>query len=129
MTHPDRKLAKRFDIPGRSAAFTDLVYGGTEGSWDKIREDQKRRMPEKPQYSVYFGELHGHTNLSDGGPSIDDYFTGLRDRAGLDFAALSDHDHGGVSKPELWDAGKWELTKQKVKEYYQPGKVYHHPGI
>ena len=122
MTHPDRKLAKRFDIPGRSAAFTDLVYGGTEGSWDKIREDQKSRMPEKPQYSVYFGELHGHTNLSDGGPSIDDYFTGLRDRAGLDFAALSDHDHGSVGKPELWDAGKWELTKQKVKEYYQPGK-------
>lgn len=122
MTHPERKQAKRFDMPGRSAAFTDIVYSGTDGSWDKIRGDQSVRLPEPPQYQVYFGELHGHTNLSDGGPSIDDYFTGLRDKAELDFGALSDHDHGGVGKPELWDAGKWELTKQKVREYYEPGK-------
>ncbi len=121
MKHPDRKLAKRFDMPGRAAAFTDIVYSGTEGSWEQIREDQKNRMPETPVYQVFFGELHGHSNLSDGGPSIDEYFTGLRDRAGLDFGALSDHDHGGVGKPELWDAGKWELTRQKVREYYNPG--------
>ena len=122
MTHPDRKKAKHFDMPGRSAAFTDIVYSGEDGSWEKIREDQQARLPEKPQYRAFVGELHGHTNLSDGGPSIDDYFTGLRDRAKLDFGAVSDHDHGGVGKPEMWKAGKWELTCQKVREYYEPGK-------
>ena len=122
MTHPERKAAKRFDMPGRSAAFTDIVYSGTAGSWEKIRRDQADRLPDPPAYRLYFGELHGHTNLSDGGVPIDDYFVRLRDLAGMDFCALSDHDHGGIGSPELWDAGKWELTKQKVREYYEPGK-------
>ena len=122
MKHPERKLAKNFDMPGRAAAFTDIVYSGADGSWEKIREDQKNRLPEAPQYRAYIGELHGHSNLSDGGPSIDEYFTGLRDTAKMDFCALSDHDHGGVGKPELWNAGKWDLTRQKVREYYEPGK-------
>ena len=122
MNHPDRKLAKRFDMPGRASAFTDLVYSGEKGSWDDIRADQASRLPEPPAYNVYFGELHGHSNLSDGQPSIDDYFIGLRDRAGLDFGALSDHDHGGVGKPELWNAGKWDLIREKVRQYYEPGK-------
>lgn len=122
MIHPERKSAKRFDMPGRSAAFTDIVYSGTAGSWEKIRRDQQSRLPEPPGYRVYFGELHGHTNLSDGSSTIDEYFIGLRDRAGLDFGALSDHDHGGVGKPEFWNAGQWELTKEKVREYYEPGK-------
>ena len=122
MKHPERKLAKRFDMPGRAAAFTDLVYAGARGSWEDIRADQASRLPGKPEYNVYFGELHGHSNLSDGGPTIDDYFVRLRDMAGLDFGALSDHDHGGVGKPELWNDGKWELIQAKVREYYEPGK-------
>ena len=121
MKHPERKLAKRFDMPGRAAAFTDLVYSGERGSWNEIRADQASRLPGKPEYNVYFGELHGHSNLSDGGPNIDDYFIRLRNLAGLDFGALSDHDHGGVGKPELWNDGKWELIQEKVRAYYAPG--------
>ena len=101
MTHPDRKLAKNFDMPGRAAYFTDQVYAGADGSWDNIKADQKKRLPEPPKYNAYFGELHGHSNLSDGKPDIDSYFKNLRDNAKLDFGALSDHDHGGVGKPEL----------------------------
>ena len=122
MNHPDRKLAKCYDMPGRSAAFTDIVYSGEDGSWNKIAADQKSRLPAAPEYNVYFGDLHGHSNLSDGGPDIDTYYKNLRDLAKLDFGALSDHDHGGVGKPELWKAGKWELIQSKVREYYEPGK-------
>ena len=122
MTHPDRKTAKRFDIPGRSADFTDIVYSGTEGSGEKLQAVQKSFLPDKPKYRLFHGELHGHTDLSDGGVSIDTYFTKLRDEAKVDFCAVTDHDHGGVGKPELWDAGKWDLTRQKIKEYYVPGR-------
>jgi hypothetical protein len=43
----------------------------------------------------------------------------------MDFAALTDHDHGGVGRPTLWEGGdssKWEQIRRKVKEYYEPGK-------
>ena len=121
MTHPDRKLAKNFDMPGRAAYFTAQVYAGADGSWDNFKADQKKRLPEPPKYNAYFGELHGHANLADGRPDIDTYFKKLRDNAKLDVGALADHEHGGVGKPELWNAGKWELIKSKVKEYYAPG--------
>lgn len=121
MKHPERKLAKRFDYPGRRRGFTDVVYGGEQSTWNQLREWEKQQLPAAPEYKVFFGDLHGHTRLSDGGPTVDEYYTRLRDEAKLDFAALSDHDHGGVGKPELFGE-KWELTKAKAKEYNDPGK-------
>lgn len=125
MIHPDKKLAKRFDLPSRSRAYNELVYSGDSGTREeiieKLLEDQRKRMPGAPEYNVYFGDIHGHSNLSDGQPSVDEYFINLRDKAKLDFGALSDHDHGGIASKELWD-GKWEVIKEKVKEYNEPGK-------
>ena len=36
---------------------------------------------------------------------------------------LTDHDHGGVGKPELWvgSPSKWDLIRQKTMEYRVPG--------
>ena len=56
---------------------------------------------------VLFGDLHGHSALSDGTGTPEDYYAYARDVAGLDFAALTDHDHWGMrfvdESPELWD--------------------------
>lgn len=127
MTHPDRKQAKSIDMPGRCRTFTDIVYSG-EGEPSKLYAalDKAQHMfdPPAPEYKNFIGEMHGHTNLSDGNPSIDEYFINLRDNVKVDFAAVSDHDHGGVGKPELWvgSPSKWDIIKSKVKQYYQPGK-------
>ncbi len=129
MTHPDKKLAKSIDMPGRCVQFTDAVYSG-EGDpkalWKHMQQGERRFDPPKPEYNCYIGEMHGHTNLSDGGPDMDSYFINLRDNAKVDFAAVSDHDHGGVGRPELWvkkdGKSKWDLTREKVKQYYEPGK-------
>jgi len=44
-------------------------------------------------YSVYWGDLHGHTELSyDGNGQVDEWFMLGRERVGLDFLALTDHD-------------------------------------
>jgi len=45
---------------------------------------------------VRFGDLHGHSNLSDGTGTPEDYYAYARDLAALDFAALTDHDHWGI---------------------------------
>ena len=45
---------------------------------------------------IRFGDLHGHSNFSDGTGTPEDYFRYARDVAALDFAALTDHDHWGI---------------------------------
>lgn len=125
MIHPERKLAKRFDTPNRSSTFTKGVYSGACSDAAKMHkevfESEKNFYPEESEYNIYFGEMHGHTNLSDGFPNIDEYFENIINNTNLDFAAVTDHDHGGVGKAELWD-GKWDIIKQAVKKYYVPGK-------
>ena len=128
MNHPDKKKAKRFDMAGRCAASTDIVYreeAEPEAPLQRaIRVAQRSFDPPAPTLHPFVGEMHGHTNLSDGDPDIDTYFRNIRDIARLDFAALSDHDHGGVGHPTLWagSPSKWDLIREKVKEYCEPGK-------
>lgn len=128
MKHPDRYIAKRYDTPNRSKAFTDTVYSGESGEystlWGQMNAAQRSLDPPPPDLIPLVGEMHGHTNLSDGRPDIDTYFTNIRDLAKLDFAVLTDHDHGGVAKPELWvgSPSKWDLIKQKANEYCEEGK-------
>ncbi len=56
---------------------------------------------------VLWADLHGHSQLSDGTGTPEDYFRYARDVAGLDVVALTDHDHWGFKKldqhPEVWD--------------------------
>jgi hypothetical protein len=70
---------------------------------------------------VLWGDLHGHSNLSDGTGLPEDYFRYARDVAALDVAALTDHDHWGIrfldQHPELWD----EIRRQ-VRLYHDPGR-------
>lgn len=126
MKNRERKEARRFDMPGRCRKFTDLVYSGInpdrEGLIRKVFSVEREFDPPKPAYNLYFGEMHGHTNVSDGHISPDDYFTVIRDQAKLDFAAVTDHDHGGVGNSELWEPEKWNLIQEKVRAYNQPGK-------
>ena len=129
MNHPDKYKTRRYDTADRCREFTDSVYYGRGESkselWEKIKGIRRSFDPPAPEYRAFVGEMHGHTDLSDGKVDIDTYFKNIRDNARLDFAALCDHDHGGVSTPTLWEGGensKWELIKQKVKEYREDGK-------
>lgn len=125
MIHKEKKLARRYDTPSRCHGFTERVYGGPAESkqilWEEAHSYETAFLPKKGKYNIYFGELHGHSRLSDGRPTPDEYFQNIRDNAKLDFAALTDHDHGGVAKSELFGE-KWEIIKSKVKEYNDPGK-------
>ena len=125
MLSEESKIARKHDPTDALRELNEVVYGGQSDNGAemhaKIREVCQKYYPAPSEYQIFYGELHGHTNLSDGKPNIDDYFTSIRDRANLDFAALADHDHGGVANSELWGE-KWELIKQTVKKYYEPHK-------
>ena len=76
-------------------------------------------LPQTPR--ILWADLHGHSNLSDGTGTAEDYFRYARDVAGLDVAVLTDHDHVGRrpldATPEFWA----EIRKQ-VAAFNDPGR-------
>jgi hypothetical protein len=70
---------------------------------------------------VLWGDLHGHSNFSDGTGVPEDYFAYARDVSALDVVALTDHDHWGmlplVDHPELWSE-----IREQTRRFYEPGR-------
>jgi len=70
---------------------------------------------------VIWGDLHGHSNFSDGTGLPQDYFRYARDVAALDVAALTDHDHWGMQfidkHPKLW-----EEIRTQTRLFHEPGR-------
>ncbi|RKY19387.1 MAG: hypothetical protein DRQ55_10750 [Planctomycetota bacterium] len=71
--------------------------------------------------AVLWGDLHGHSLLSDGSGTPEDWYRYARDVAALDFAALTDHDHWGFrfldQSPELW-----QQIAEQVEAFHEPGR-------
>lgn len=73
---------------------------------------------ERPR--VRWADLHGHSGLSDGTGTPDDWYRYAREVAGLDIAALTDHDHFGVrflDEPN----GLWEELVATAARHHEPG--------
>ena len=125
---PERKQARRFDTPYRSRLLTDQVYTEDDlpneekgPAYGRFFDTLRRFYPEPSRYNTYFGELHGHSCLSDGRPDPDDYYRHLRDTAKLDFGALTDHNHGGIGSPTLYGA-KGERLRETAIRWNEPGR-------
>jgi hypothetical protein len=73
------------------------------------------------QFHIYWGDVHGHTRLSDGKGSLDDYFTCARDVARLDFVIVTDHDFGNAP-PWRLPTNQWTLTQEKADQYTVQGR-------
>ncbi len=70
--------------------------------------------------NLLWADLHGHSHVSDGTGTPDDYFRYARDVAGLDAAALTDHDHWGM--PFLDESEEiWAGIQQSVQRFHEPG--------
>ncbi len=71
--------------------------------------------------SLLWGDLHGHSNYSDGTGLPEDYFRYARDVARLDVVSLTDHDHWGIpfldERPE-----RWAEIQRQVERFHEPGR-------
>lgn len=74
----------------------------------------------RPPLRLYWGDIHGHSNLSDGLRSPDDYYGYARDVVRLDFAVLTDHEPGWGARAD--DRQQWDTARRKAVEYYEPGR-------
>lgn len=72
-------------------------------------------------YNLYFGEIHSHTELSDGVGTPEDALRWARDVEGLDFAATTDHYEDGQSFNYTID-DKWRITKEAAARFNEPGR-------
>jgi hypothetical protein len=74
------------------------------------RSNPARSFDELPALKLYWGDIHGHTGVSDGlGKDAHEFFSFGRDVAALDVIALTDHGH-----PD------WEANIKAVQEFYAP---------
>jgi hypothetical protein len=74
---------------------------------------------------LYWGSIHGHTIMSDGEHTMDDYYTYGRDYGLLDFCALSDHDWEIVEhyrNKQHREHGLISGIAKMAEKYYRPGK-------
>ena len=72
-----------------------------------------------PDWNVYFGQLHAHTNLSDGTGSVEEAFDYASKVENLDFFAVTDHsdsfdnaDAGEIAKNGAGISTGWAAGKQ-----------------
>jgi hypothetical protein len=72
---------------------------------------------------IYWGDLHGHSDVSGGRRPPHEYFTYARRQAKLDFCALTDHvDHAPQSRNAKMSPDDWDHVKQATRAANHPGE-------
>lgn len=114
---------RTIDVPVSTAGLFRVraAAGSNEGARGLEAESNPMLVDERAPATLLWGDLQGHTQLSDGSATPQEYFEYGRDAAGLDFLAITDHDHWGLraldGSPELWDR-----TVRDVRSFHEPGR-------
>ncbi len=80
----------------------------------------------KQEKNLYFGQLHSHTNISDGTGSIDEAYQYASNISGVDFLAVTDHSNwfDNDTKANISDGSastKWKTGKEAADKYNKNG--------
>jgi hypothetical protein len=122
---PSDPLRIRFSAPSHDATIRLAISG--RGPLEGFRSTSNPIIVRHSARRLVWGDLHGHSRLSDGTGTPDDYFSYARDIARLDVIALTDHDHWGArpldENPEIA-----ELILQTALKFHEPGKFVTIPG-
>jgi hypothetical protein len=117
---PDAGGALRVPIRVKMAGVYRILATASIGDVE-IAGQSNPLLVEKNLARIRWGDLHGHSNLSDGTGTPDDFLNYARNIAGLDIVSLTDHDHWGMQfldeHPELW-----EEIKATTLRHNEPGK-------
>jgi hypothetical protein len=135
-TAPSAKVALH-SIPAglRFPARVDLEKGSTHfevvaaeaGVYRIVAAAGRLRATSNPlvvrtgETPIFWGDLHGHSAVSDGTGSPEAYFRYARDTAGLDIVALTDHDHLGPLRLDE-SPERWEWIRRATQSFHQPGR-------
>ena len=98
--------------------LADLAGNELVKEWSFKVSDVERQL--------FFGQLHSHTNLSDGAGTIDDAYTHAREVAGVDFLAVTDHSNSfdNDTQANIADGSmseKWQTGLNAADKYNEDG--------
>jgi len=123
-----KHLAKyKFKKTHRGLLTIENLRLDLEGAWRLKIEDESGLLTisnpihcqKDDNYRLFWGELHGHTQNSDGYGSAEEYFTFARTKAALDFAAITDHDVE-LDAPDYKVSEMWEEVNKAVARFNNP---------
>jgi hypothetical protein len=108
-------------IPFRFTNTEEGVYFFTVDGPSGLRGKSNAMLSQagEPRLRLYFGDIHGHSRISDGTGTPEDFYRYAKVVSGLDIAALTDHaDHGTIRvKGRVWE----RITKA-TNDAYRPGE-------
>ncbi|MFP4250561.1 MAG: DUF3604 domain-containing protein [Armatimonadota bacterium] len=106
-----RRMRVSFDTPGEKIVrVTDLDSGLTGVSNPTICTSEPGRD------KTFWGDIHGHTRLSDGLKTPEQYYEFAREEGALDFTAIADHS-------QYMSDEDWEHIKRATAEHNRPGEM------
>lgn len=77
---------------------------------------------ELDKFNYYFGQLHSHTNLSDGKGSSSEAFKWARDEGKADFFAITDHSNKFDNDLDYTKSNEWLQLKKSAQSFNKNGK-------
>ena len=106
---------REFSVPGEGVYFFEVSGpGGLEG-----RSNVMLCLDGARSLNLYFGDIHGHSRLSDGTGTPEAFYRYARYVSGLDIAALTDHSDFGTV-PVRGDV--WDRIVNAANDAYVPGE-------
>jgi hypothetical protein len=106
---PEDRARKWFELTVKEPGLFRVAARTTTASGHAL-EALSNPLLVGPGPRILWADLHGHSAMSDGTGTPEDYFLYARDVARLDVAALTDHDHWGMlfldTNPDLWEENK-----------------------
>ncbi len=111
------------EVTPREAGVIRLEGKGPEGL--EAESNPLQASPEGAR--ILWGDLHNHSNYSDGSGRPEELFRYARDTAALDVVSVTDHDHWGMRFLDR-DPGMWEEIRELAERYHEPGRFVTLPG-
>ncbi|MGL5379508.1 5'-nucleotidase C-terminal domain-containing protein [Clostridium sp.] len=104
------------------------AYAVSEGMIDSAISTFNFTQRENSEYSLYFGQLHSHTNNSDGLGSLDDAYNYAKNEADVDYLAVTDHSNSfdndtSESMGNGETSTKWNNGQDAADKYTDNGFV------
>ena len=115
----DGTIPDGIEIGQRVDAWGVMLDGVFYADTFRLSEDQSPESSLDSDWNFYFGQLHAHTNISDGLGTVEEAFTYAKGVSNLDFFAVTDHSNAFDNA----DAGNLSTDGSSISQEWADGKA------